>query len=62
MVRRTVTIKRFSSFRQDGNLVDTYAVFLDGKLMKDFYYNDSEQNEFDAHEYAKELMNGGGEE
>lgn len=62
MEQRTITIKKFSSFRQDGQELDTYAVFLNGKLMRDFFYNDSEQNKFDAHEYAKELMNGGGEE
>jgi len=53
---KTITIKKFSSYRQDGSLIDTYAVFLDGKLMKDFYYNDSEQNKFDANKYADELM------
>lgn len=62
MVKQKVTIRRFSSFRQDGQEINTYAVFLDGKLQRDFFYNDSEQNKFDAHEYAKELMNGGGEE
>lgn len=62
MEQRTITIKKFSSFRQDGQELDTYAVFLNGKLMRDFFYNDSEQNQFDAEEYARELMNGGGEE
>ena len=61
MHTKTISIKKFSSFRQDGQEIDTFAVFLNGKLMKDFYYNDSEQNKYDAEEYAKELM-GGNEE